>query len=205
MRQLVGQVPRHGTAPVVRHQARELAARATMLCSFDRNQGRDVLHQIFGPVSTGVGRCAGFLETAQVGRHAAVASVLRSREMFQQEVPHKRRFRETMQEHEHRASVLAGGATTQGDAMRQGLEVCFYHGASALASQNGLELTMTAGLPQSPPGPRLMRVLLTRLVRRLPAWPRGAPTATAAWPLRQCPGAWWPKKGALHRRRLAAS
>ena len=70
LRLLVGQVPGHGAAPVVRHQAFQRAAGA-----FVGDQRDQVLHQMFGAVGLHLGGAAGGAKPAQVGRHAAVAAV----------------------------------------------------------------------------------------------------------------------------------
>ena len=93
-------VPGHGTAPVVRHQACQMAA-------FQSNQGRDVLHQELGAVGRNVGGRAGTLEAAQVGRDAAVAAVVRVGEIRQQFVPDKSRLGKAMQKHQHRPPFFA--------------------------------------------------------------------------------------------------
>ena len=69
---LVGQVPGHGAAPVVCHQGRQ---GAVLIGRLQGNQRGDVLHQMFGPVGTGLHGSARLFESAQVGCHASVAAV----------------------------------------------------------------------------------------------------------------------------------
>ena len=55
LRQLIGQVPSHTAAPIVRHQG--FQGRCTR---FNLNEGCNVLHQEFGTVRRHIRRLAGF-------------------------------------------------------------------------------------------------------------------------------------------------
>ena len=112
---LVGQVPCHGTAPIVRHQCgKRRACRANLA-----DQGGHVLHQVLGSVGLNVCRGAGAFVAAQIGRHAAVSPVVWVRKMRHQIVPDKRGFWKAVQKQQHRATGLATSAATQGDAVGQ--------------------------------------------------------------------------------------
>ena len=113
---LVGHVPSHGTAPVVRDQPSQ-----RRVWAFDRSQGHDVLHQVFGAVGGHIGRGAGVLIAAQVGRDASVTAVLGLRKKRQQFIPHKCRLGKSVQKHQHGASHVAADAATQRDAVWQGV------------------------------------------------------------------------------------
>src|SRR5689334_3319826 len=65
--------------------------------------------------------------------------------MFQQLIPHERGLGKAVQEHQHRAPTLAGGAATQGDAVGQRLlEGLDGHGFSAwVQSQSSSAVSST--------------------------------------------------------------